>query len=91
VAVTGSKFRQVTIGVEATTSGQSIEADEVRYPASVPSQVTVRSSRFADTALAAILVDELGPSLIDLKVIDNTIVLAPPRQESSAPMSRVHA
>jgi hypothetical protein len=80
VAVTGSRFRQVAISVEASTSFQPIEADEVRYPASVPSQVTVRGSRFVDTDLAAILVDELGPSLIALTVVDNAFVLAAPSQ-----------
>ena len=52
----------------------------IGYPASVPSQVTVSGSRFADTAVAAVLVKELGPSLIDLKVVDNALVLAAPSQ-----------
>jgi hypothetical protein len=79
VAVTDSKFRQVDFGVGTSTSGQSIEGQAIGYPASVPSQVSVRGSRFADTAVAA-GVDELGPSLIDLKVVDTVIVLAAPSQ-----------
>jgi hypothetical protein len=54
VAVTGSKFRQVDLGVEASTSFQSTQGQEIGYPASVPSQVTVSGSRFADTAVAAV-------------------------------------
>jgi hypothetical protein len=38
--------------------------------------VTVRGSSFADTAVAAVWVEELGPSLVDLKVVDNALVLA---------------
>jgi hypothetical protein len=80
VAVTGSRFRQVNFGVETSTSRQSAQGQAIGYPASVPSQVRVRRSRFADTAVAAIFVQELGPSLIDLKVVDNTLVLAAPSQ-----------
>ena len=42
--------------------------------------MTVSGSRFADTAVAAVWVEELGPSLIDLKVVDNALVLAAPTQ-----------
>jgi hypothetical protein len=76
VAVTGSKFREVAFGVDVFTSGPSIDGQAIGYPASVPSQVTVSGSRFADTAVAAVWVEELGPSLIDLKVVDNALVLA---------------
>jgi hypothetical protein len=76
VAITGSKFRQVDLGVDVITSGQSTEGQAIGYPASVPSQVTVRGSRFVDTAVAAVWVDELGPSLIDFRVVDNSLVLA---------------
>lgn len=38
--------------------------------------MTVRGSRFADTAVAAVWVEELGPSLVDLQVVDNALVLA---------------
>jgi hypothetical protein len=76
VAVTGSRFRQVDLGVDVITSGQSTQGQMIAYPASVPSQVTVRGSRFVDTAVAAVWVEELGPSLIDLKVVDNSLVLA---------------
>jgi hypothetical protein len=80
VAITDSKFRQVDVGVDAITSDQSIGGQAIGYPASVPSQVTVRGSRFVDTGSAALLVEELGPSLIGLKVVDNTFVLAAPSQ-----------
>jgi hypothetical protein len=80
VAVIGSNFRQVDFGVDVITGGQSTQGQVIGYPASVASQVSVRGSRFADTAVAAILVDELGPSLIDLKVVDNALVLAAPSQ-----------
>jgi hypothetical protein len=80
VAVTGSRFRQVDFGVEATTGRQSTGGQAIGYPASVPSQVSVRDSRFADTAVAAVVVRELGPSLVDLKVVDNAFVLAAPSQ-----------
>jgi hypothetical protein len=80
VAVTGSKFREVAFGVDATTSGQSTQGQVIGYPASVPSQVTLRGSRFADTAVAAVWVEELGPSLIKLRVVDNALVLAAPSQ-----------
>jgi hypothetical protein len=80
VAVTGSRFRQVDLGVNALTSGQSTEGQAIGYPASVPSHVMVSGSRFADTAVAAVWVEELGPSLIDLKVVDNALVLAAPSQ-----------
>ena len=76
VAVTGSKFREVDFGVDGITSGQSIDGQAIGYPASVPSRVVVRGSRFADTAVAAVWVDELGPSLVDLEVVDNALVLA---------------
>jgi hypothetical protein len=76
VAVTGSKFREVAFGVDVFTSGPSIDGQAIGYPASVPSQVTVSGSRFADTVVAAVWVEELGPSLIDLKVVDNALVLA---------------
>ena len=80
VAVIGSKFREVAFGVDVFTSGQSIDGQVIGYPASVPSQMTVSGSRFADTAVAAVWVEELGPSLIDLKVADNVLVLAAPSQ-----------
>ena len=80
VAVIGSNFRQVDFGVDVITGGQSTQGQVIGYPASVASQVSVRGSRFADTAVAAILVDELGPSLIDLKVVDNALALAAPSQ-----------
>jgi hypothetical protein len=80
LAVTGSKFRHVDFGVETATSRQSTRGQAIGYPASVPSQVRVRRSRFADTAVAAILVRELDPSLVDLKVVDNALVLAAPSQ-----------
>ena len=74
--MSGSRFRQIAVGVEAITGGQSIDGQVIGYPAAVPSRVTVRDTRFADTDTAAILVEELGPSLIDLKVVDNALVLA---------------
>ena len=80
LAVTGSKFRHVDFGVETATSFQSTQAQAIGYPASVPSQVTASRSRFTDTAVAAILVRELGPSLVELKVVDNVLVLAAPSQ-----------
>lgn len=80
VAVIGSNFRQVDFGVDVITGGQSTQGQVIGYPASVASQVSVRGSRFADTAVAAILVNELGPSMIDLKVVDNALVLAAPSQ-----------
>jgi hypothetical protein len=80
VAVIGSNFRQVDFGVDVITGGQSTQGQVIGYPASVASQVSVRGSRFADNAVAAILVNELGPSMIDLKVVDNALVLAAPSQ-----------
>ena len=80
VAVSGSRFREVDLGVDVFTSGQSTDGQVIGYPASVPSQMTVSGSRFADTAVAAVWVEELGPSLIKLKVADNALVLAAPTQ-----------
>ena len=80
VAVVGSTFREVDFGVDVITSGQSTQGQAIGYPPSVPSQVRVGGSRFADTAVAAVGVEELGPSLIDLKVVDNALVLAAPSQ-----------
>ena len=83
VAVTGSRFQQVAFGIEAVTSFQSTtsaEGQAIGYPASRRSRVKVKRSRFADTRLAAILVTELGPSLVDLNVVDNALALAAPSQ-----------
>ena len=82
VAVTGSRFQQVAFGIEANTSRQSTSAEgqAIGYPASRRSRVKVNRSRFADTRLAAILVTELGPSLVDLNVVDNALALAAPSQ-----------
>lgn len=82
VAVTGSRFQQVAFGTEASTSQQSTspEGEAISYPASRRSRVKVKRSRFADTRSAAIGVFELGPSLIDLNVVNNALVLAAPSQ-----------
>jgi hypothetical protein len=82
VAVTGSGFQQVAFGIEADTSRRSTSAggQAIGYPASRRSRGKVKRSRFADTRLAAILVTELGPSLVDLNVVDNALALAAPSQ-----------
>jgi hypothetical protein len=82
VAVTGSRFQQVAFGIEASTNRQSTdpEGQAIGYPTSRRSRVKVNRSRFADTRSAAILVKELGPSLVDLKVVDNALALAAPSQ-----------
>jgi hypothetical protein len=82
VAVTGSRFQQVAFGIDADTSRQSTSAEgqAIGYPESRRSRVKLKRSRFADTRSAAILVKELGPSLVELKVVDNALVLAAPSQ-----------
>jgi hypothetical protein len=78
VSVTGRRFQRVGFGIDASTNFQSTtpQGQAIGYPASRRSQVKVQRSKFADTRSAAILVKELGPSLIDLKVVDNAFVLA---------------
>jgi hypothetical protein len=82
VAVTSSRFQQVAFGIDADTSRQSTSAEgqAVGYPESRRSHVKVKRSRFADTRSAAILVKEVGPSLVDLNVVDNALALAAPSQ-----------
>ncbi len=52
-----------------------------RYPAGVPSRVTIKGSTFEDTAAAAVWMDEyLGPSHVDLRVNSNDFILDGPPQ-----------